>query len=169
MGVQKSSFDRRLGCADDTPQITSEAMLCFLNARCGTLCYMYHLPNILKFDWYPCMHIMISQNTNSEKWKTFIALISPFILLSLAFQAMSYPKAINSSRPSDAYIRLWIIGSDNGLSPVLHQAIIWTSDGLLVIGSLGTNLCGILIKINFYTQDEFKHTVWKMATILSRC
>ena len=32
------------------------------------------------------------------------------------------------------------IGLDNGLSPVRRQAIIWTSAGILLIVSLGTNL-----------------------------
>ena len=32
---------------------------------------------------------------------------------------------------------LTIIGSDNGLSPGRRQAIIWTNDGILLIGSLG--------------------------------
>ena len=47
---------------------------------------------------------------------------------------------INSLRPRDEYIcviKLTIIGSDN--------AILWTNAGLLLIGSLGTNFCEILI------------------------
>ena len=31
-----------------------------------------------------------------------------------------------------------IIGSDNGLSPDRHQAIIWTNAGILLIGPLRT-------------------------------
>ena len=38
------------------------------------------------------------------------------------------------------------IVSDNGLSPILRQAIIWTNALLLSIGLLGTNLSEILIK-----------------------
>ena len=40
---------------------------------------------------------------------------------------------VNSLRPSDAYIRRQhtFIGSDNGLSPVRHQTIIWTNAGTL--------------------------------------
>ena len=38
-----------------------------------------------------------------------------------------------------------IIGSDNGLSPGRHQAIIWTNDGILLIGTSGTNFSEILI------------------------
>ena len=39
------------------------------------------------------------------------------------------------------------IGSDNGLSPIRRQAIIWTNAGLLSIGPLETNFSEILIKI----------------------
>ena len=37
--------------------------------------------------------------------------------------------SFNRLRPSDFYI-----GSDNGLLPGRRQAIIWTSDGILLIG-----------------------------------
>ena len=48
----------------------------------------------------------------------------------------------NSLRPNDAYMRrqtvVTIIGSDNGLAPGWHQAIIWINTGILLIGPLGT-------------------------------
>ena len=64
---------------------------------------------------------------------------------------------------------LTIIGSDNGLSPGRHQAIIWTSDGQLLIEHLGTNFSEILIEIlTFFIQESaFESVVWKMAAILS--
>ena len=40
--------------------------------------------------------------------------------------------------------KLTIIGSDNDLSPGRRQAIIWTSDGIFIIGHLGTTLSEIL-------------------------
>ena len=43
--------------------------------------------------------------------------------------------------------KLTIIGSDNGLLPIQRQAIIWTNDGILLIGPLGTNFNEILIEI----------------------
>ena len=43
--------------------------------------------------------------------------------------------------------KLTIIGSDNGLASVRRQAIIWTNDGLLLIGPLVTNFSEILIEI----------------------
>ena len=50
--------------------------------------------------------------------------------------------------------------SDNGLSPIRHQAIIWTNAGLLSIGPLGTNFSEILIKIqNFsFTKMHVKRS-----------
>ena len=43
------------------------------------------------------------------------------------------------------------IGSDNGLSPIRHQAIIWTSAELLLIEPLGANFSEILIKIQNFS------------------
>ena len=43
--------------------------------------------------------------------------------------------------------KLTIIGSDNGLSPGRCQTIIWTNAGMSLIGLLGTNFRGILIKM----------------------
>ena len=47
--------------------------------------------------------------------------------------------------------KLTIIGSDNGLSPGRRQAIIWTNDGILLIGTLGTNFSKILIGIRIFS------------------
>ena len=53
---------------------------------------------------------------------------------------------------------LTIIGSDNGLSPGQHQAIIWTNAGILLIGPLGTNLSEISIQMQIFS---FKKCIWK--------
>ena len=45
---------------------------------------------------------------------------------------------------------LAIIGSDNGLSPGRRQAIIWTNDGILLIGPSETNFNEILIEIQTF-------------------
>ena len=42
---------------------------------------------------------------------------------------------------------LTIIGSDNGLSPSRHQAIIWTNAGILLIVPFGTNFSEISVEI----------------------
>ena len=47
--------------------------------------------------------------------------------------------------------KLTIIGSDNGLAPGRRQTIIWTNDGILLIGPLGTNFSEILIGIQIFS------------------
>ena len=64
------------------------------------------------------------------------------------------PFAFNSCRPSDVYIcvsKLTTIGSDNGLPPGRHQAIIWTNAVLVSIVPLVTNLSKIFIKIHTFS------------------
>ena len=53
---------------------------------------------------------------------------------------------------------LTIIGSDNGLLPGRHQAIIWTNAGILLNGPLGTNFSEILIEIHTFSLKKW---VWK--------
>ena len=57
--------------------------------------------------------------------------------------------------------KLTIIGSDNGLSPGRRQAIIWTNDGKLLIGPLGTNFSENVIEM--YTFS-FKKIHLKMSS-----
>ena len=54
-----------------------------------------------------------------------------------------------------------IIGSDNGLSPVRRQAIIWTNAGIMLIGPLGTNFSEILIGIQTFS---FKKMLLKISS-----
>ena len=60
---------------------------------------------------------------------------------------------------------LTIIASDNGLSPGRRQAIIWTNDGILLIGPLGTNFNEILIEIHTFL---FKKMHLKMSSAKRR-
>ena len=54
--------------------------------------------------------------------------------------------------------KLTIIGSDNGLLPGQHQAIIWTNAWILLIETLRTNFNEILIKfIHFHSRIS----IWK--------
>ena len=53
-------------------------------------------------------------------------------------------------------VDLTIIGSDNGLSPGRHQAIIWTNAGILLIGPLGTNFSEILIEIQTFSLKKIR-------------
>ena len=50
--------------------------------------------------------------------------------------------------------KLTIIGSENGLSPIRRQAIIWTNAELLSIGSLRTNFSEMVIKMQQFTLQK---------------
>ena len=73
------------------------------------------------------MHLKMS----SAKWR-------PFCL---------GPNVLTHRGPNDAYIHKASIASDNGFSPIRHQAIIWTCTGPLLTGPLAIISSEILIKI----------------------
>ena len=62
-----------------------------------------------------------------------------------------HPRFINNSSRPNVACKLFIIGSDNGLSLGRRQTIIWTDDGILLIGPLGTNFNEILIEIYIFS------------------
>ena len=59
------------------------------------------------------------------------------------------------------FSKLTIIDSDKGLSPGRHQAIVWTNDGISIIGPLETNFSEILIRIQ---TISFKKMCLKMSS-----
>ena len=61
----------------------------------------------------------------------------------------------------DCYIKLTIIGSDNGLSPGRRQAIIWTNDGILSIRTFQTHFSEIVSEIHTFL---FKKMHFKMSS-----
>ena len=60
------------------------------------------------------------------------------------------------------HLLLTITGSDNGLSPGRHQAIIWSNAGKLLIGTLGANFSEILSEIHTYS---FKKIRFKTSSV----
>ena len=65
---------------------------------------------------------------------------------------------INSMRPNESYIcvsELTIIGSDNGLLPVRHQAVTWTNASLLSIWLVRT-ICSEII---FIQENAYENVV----------
>ena len=52
--------------------------------------------------------------------------------------------------------KLTIIASDNGLSPVRRQAIIWTNAGILLIWTLGTNFSQFVIEIQTFSLTKIR-------------
>ena len=77
---------------------------------------------------------------------------SKAVILYIVDQAYVNTKCILTHWGRVTHIcNLAIIGSDNGLSPGRRQAIIWTNDGILLIGPLGTNFSEILIAIETFS------------------
>ena len=62
--------------------------------------------------------------------------------------------------------KLTSVGSDNGLLPGRHQAIIWTNAGTLLIGLLGSNFSEN--PYIFIQENAFENGIWKMTSILTR-
>ena len=60
---------------------------------------------------------------------------------------------------------LTIIGSDNGLFPGRHQAIIWTIYGILLIGPMGTNFREILIQIYNFSFKKMLSGKWQPSCL----
>ena len=52
------------------------------------------------------------------------------------------------------------IGSDNGLSPGRHQAIIRTNAGILLIRPLGTNFSEFLVEIQIFSFKKMRLKGW---------
>ena len=70
-------------------------------------------------------------------------------------------------------LRQWIgsaFGSDNGLSPIRRQAIIYTNAILLSIGPLGTKFSQNVFEIQtfFIQENASENVVCEMADILFR-
>ena len=57
-------------------------------------------------------------------------------------------------RSRSDYLKLQLIGSDNGLWPDQCQPIIWTNAWILLTGPLGTNFSEILIKIYTFSFNK---------------
>ena len=89
---------------------------------------------ILQNDWYCENNLYVSPTGMDEKegFCLYGKLISPWWHIYASVNQVS-------------------IGSDNGLSPTQHQAIIWTNARLLSIKLLGRNFSEILIKIQDFS------------------
>ena len=73
------------------------------------------------------------------------------------------PCGLISLRPSDAYMhqhRLNIIGSENGLSPGQHQAIIWINAGILITEPSETNFCETKFNHFHSTKCIWRCNLW---------
>ena len=109
--------------------------------------------------------LLIKKNSfNYTNWSVDIMFdtcdVSSLMLLTHWGQVMHIYVSVNYT----------IIGSDNGLSPVRRQTIIWTNDGLLSIRPLGTCFIEISLEIQKFSfkNMHMKMLSAKMMAILSR-
>ena len=105
-----------------------------------------------------------------------------------SFSLPAYWDATSDISSASSYLRLWcfalthwgrvthicvdnltVTGSDNGLSPGRHQAIIRTNDGILLMRPSGTNFSEVIIEIHiFHWRKCIENVAWKMTAISSR-
>ena len=114
----------------------------YLSTQCIWTC---RLQNVGHFLQAPMCYVQIKDETLPAKTRRDI---SPYEWGRVTHKCVS---------------KLTIIGSDNGLSPVRRQAIIWTNTGISLIGPLGTNFSGILIEIDTFSSKKlhFKMSLGK--------
>ena len=98
---------------------------------------------------------------------------SPIVYLSICRHAVDYHIILDCVIASPdliwlctkghllTYWGLVIFGSDNDLSPGRRQAIIWTDDGIFLIGPVGTNFSEILSEIHIFS---FKKKLFKASS-----
>ena len=101
-------------------------------------------PNKLFYSTKPWMRIMPS--INNRACNLHVIAVSEIC-----------PQFISTHWGPVMYIcvsKLIIIGSDNGLLPGRHQAIIWTNAGILFIGPMGTNFNEIVIESYIFSSKK---------------
>ena len=103
--------------------------------------------------------IHVSEMGRRTQWIKMVIKMKPHDrLLPITGVPVVFPLTPFSLVPHIWSINQVSIGSDNGLSPIRRQIIIWTNAGLLSIGPLGTNFTEILTKVqNFsFTKMHLK-------------
>ena len=105
------------------------------------------------FLWYTCYLVPCCHRKNSTSYLLELCM-QPTINICAAYKRNTLT---HWGRVMHICVsNLTIIGSDNGLSPGRHQAIIWTNAGILLIGPLGTNFSEILIDIITFSLKKMR-------------
>ena len=116
--------------------------------------------NEIQKNTYDASTIIYPPYIQNDKIYTAVTMCN-FIVIRVNFRHMScamddalYKLVEAESQWRTCVGKLTIIGSVNGLSPGLRQAIIWASAGILLIGPLGTNFSEILIRIQTFSLKK---------------
>ena len=117
----------------------------------GPLCMEYS-----RYEWIR----RIKRSSNADFGDFFIVNLDRLLIISKVL--VKWVTLTHWGRVTHICVsKLTIIGSDNGLAPGRRQTIIWTNDGILLIGPLGTNFTEILIKI---LEFSFKKMRLKLSS-----
>ena len=118
----------------------------------------------LKFHYRYVLYIYMSIFKYDKITIVFHFLVSPYILLMVHKINFTHWGRVTHICIS----KLTSIGSDNGLLPGQHQAMIWTNVRILLIWTLGTKFSEILKRNSyiFIEENAFENVVWKMAAML---
>ena len=111
-----------------------------------------------------CMQLLDTQQQVSEH---LVRSRQPSWIVSSSHKTCNWT---HWDRVTQIYVgNLTIIGSNDGLCPGRHQAIIWTNAGMLFIGPLETNFSEILIKspTSLFKKMHFKLSSANVGAILS--
>ena len=120
--------------------------------------------------WQNMPYVFLTENKDSNKMypQIFIPYYAPYQhqlqpclqhdISANGHDRMSFPSLPNLTHWGRVMHKcvneLTTIGSDNGLSPGRRQTIIWTNDGILLIGPLGTNFSEILFSIKTFSFNK---------------
>ena len=107
---------------------------------------------------YPCIICYKAYNWGLQRWPHVHSLTakscSDNYWQNLKDSKIKFPLT-HWGRVTHIYVsKLFIIGSDNGLSPGRRQAIIWTNAGILLIWPFGTNFSEISIDIHTFSLKK---------------
>ena len=113
----------------------------------------YKIPKQNWVDLDLCKMLVILGNSSTwhVTWQPLQGILSSYPVMQ-----SSLSNSFNSLIQSDdiCISKLTIIGSDNGLSPGLRQAIIWTNDGILLIRTFRTNFSEIVSEIHTFSLKK---------------
>ena len=111
-------------------------------------------------SWFDCWHrhISIASAPVEQAWAIYVKnTTKPYTLmfhnlseLLLLFCITHWGRVVHI-----CVGKLTTIGSDNGLWPGRHQAILWTNAGILLIRPLGTNF-NVLLEILFFSFKKMQ-------------
>ena len=115
----------------------------------------------IRLDWFTGnLQVILAFSQGAAKdYQKSIILLDHWIYLrwNLCFQINLEDDLTHWCRVTHKCVgNLTIIGPDNGLSPAWRQAIIWTNAGILLIGTLQTYFCELLIKIQTFSLKKIR-------------